>query len=108
MLGDNRGSEFDMNEQSESKSGTDPSVDRVVLLLDKIAKSEAYKGGAWWRVIEAARNYARLKAFGHYIDEKGHRVIPCGTDVERHVDYFRDLMCRESIMALSEDAMPVE
>ena len=97
-----------MSEARDQLGGADPSVDRIVLLLEKIAKSEAYKGGAWRRVIEAARNYARLKAFGHYIDEKGHRIIPCGTDTERQVEYFRDLMCRESVMALSGDAMPLE
>lgn len=79
------------------------SADRVVLLLDRIAKSEAYRSGAWSKVIEAGRQYARLKAFGWMIED-GARVHLHESERDVMLKHFADLVLRECVVALSEDA----
>jgi hypothetical protein len=99
-----------MNNQETqgTTNDVDPaSVDRVVLLLERIAKAESYRAGAWAKVIEAGRQYARLKAFGWMI-ENGARVNMCQQERDMMTKHFADVVLRECIVALSEDAMPLE
>jgi hypothetical protein len=90
------------------ENAADASVDRVVLLLESIEKAERYKAGAWSKVIDYARKYAMVKSFGHFINDQGHREMLYPQDAESYQKQFIDMMCREAVIALSEDSMPRE
>lgn len=80
----------------------------IKTLLERIAKAERYKAGAWSKVIDYARKYAMVKSFGHFINEDGHREMIPKQDVAMYEKQFVDSMCREAVIALSEDSMPRE
>lgn len=88
---------------------SNPETDaRIIALLDRVAKSEAYKAGAWHRVIDAAKNYAMMKSFGKYVEIKnGHEsVISVGLhDRDDYIKMFGDNVLRYSVDALAESAM---
>lgn len=88
----------------DSNDPTNPLLDRMIALLDKISEAESYRNGAWSLVIENARNYAMLKSFGFYINTKGYREFPAPRDLRQHMQYAIDEMCRGSVAALAEES----
>lgn len=54
------------------------------------------------KILENARQYARMNAFGHYIDKDGHLVAVGSNDHAMHIEMFRDQMCMYAKMAMTD------
>mgnify|MGYP003393298314 CR=1 FL=1 len=52
------------------------------------------------RLEKEALAYARMKAFGSYIDSNGHECLVCGDDRKSYMDSFTQAMRYEADMLL--------
>ena len=90
---------------------SNPATDaKIVELLERVARSEAYKNGAWQKVIAEAKNYAMMKLNGTYLEPRN--GIDCIThigknDQDMYIKLFTDNMLRYSLEAFAEAAIGI-
>ena len=97
-----------MSESTPETTTPETTDERIVKLLDRISKSEAYKAGAWRRVVEEAKKYAMMKSFGTYLEVRGNNecMMHVGhSEREQYTKMFADNVLRYSLDALAESSI---
>lgn len=97
-----------MTDSTLTNSTPETTDERIVKLLDRIAKSEAYNAGAWSRVVKEAKKYAMMKSFGKYIEVRGDNecMISVGySDRESYTKMFAENVLLYSLDALAESSI---
>jgi hypothetical protein len=72
--------------------------------LEELQKIQRYQAGAWQQVVDCARQYAMMEAFGSYI-ENGNKINVSFSDKKRYAEMFIDNLKFAAQHAFAEDAM---
>ena len=72
--------------------------------LEELLKIQRYQTGGWQKVVECARQYAMMEAFGSYM-ESGNKINVCFSDRKRYAEMFVDNLRIAAQHAFAEDAM---
>lgn len=82
--------------------------DKIIKLLERVAKAEGYKAGAWHRVIAEGKNYAMMKLNGSYVVQRNGQdciIKVCGSNRDTYLKQFSENMLSYSLDAFAEEAM---
>lgn len=72
--------------------------------LEEPLKIQRFQAGGWQKVVECARQYAMMEAFGSYIDN-GDKVTVGFHDRKRYSEMFIENLQFAATHAFAEDAM---
>jgi hypothetical protein len=72
--------------------------------LEEIQKIQRFQAGAWQAVVDCARQYAMMEAFGSYI-ENGDKINVGYGDKKRYSDMYLENLKFAAQHAFAEDAM---
>lgn len=81
---------------------------KLIELLERVAKSEAYKNGAWQKVIAEAKNYAMMKLNGTCLEQHngGDCIMHIGrSDQDMYIKLFTSNILAYSLEAFAESAL---
>ena len=72
--------------------------------LEALIEAQKYQAGSWAWVIEEARKYAQLKAFGTFTDNNGHAVLVNFSNLKDYEEMFKNNLLSSVMQAYREDA----
>lgn len=84
---------------------TEEQEKQVIALLATDAKAKAYRNGAYTKLIEAARNYAMMKATGSYLDKNGVIMRVSLSDKQSRTEYYLEDMRHAAEDMFLEEAL---
>ena len=79
--------------------------EQFAAVLEELTKQRKYQEGAWALVVSDARHWARMKAFGTYIDMNGHSVRVSHSEVASRLKYYESQLMMQIEHAFAEDAL---
>lgn len=71
---------------------------------EEVAKAQKLQRGAWTRVQQIGRQYARMKAFGNHLNERGVVMHIRPTEVPEYLSMLQAQLLEAVVEAYAEDA----